>query len=166
MNISISSERLTFRLLHKNDIKYMFLLSSDPDVMQFFPSGVLNLKETQDRLDSFLRGYDEHNLPVFLLFDQKTGGFVGRAGFSLINNIEVEVGYVLQKKYWKQGFATEALEALLLWSKDNVDFNKIIAMAPTDHVASHGVMKKCGMIYCKEDLAYGVPCTFYQKINQ
>ena len=69
---------------------------------------------------------------------------------------EVEVGYLIVKKFWGMGYASEVLSALLSWSKNNIDKDCILAFAPLDHKASHRVMEKSGMEYYKTDFGHGV----------
>lgn len=83
----------------------------------------------------------------------------------MLENNEVEVGYLLHKNYWGKGYATEALNALLNWAKKNIKRQYIIAFAPTHHVASQRVMEKCGMTLYKTDIAHGVECKFYRIKN-
>lgn len=75
--------------------------------------------------------------------------FLGRCGFALLEDGEIEIGYSLHKNYWGRGYATEALNALLNWAKKNINKQYILAFAPISHIASQRVMEKCGMILYK-----------------
>ena len=73
-----------------------------------------------------------------------------------------EVGYVILKKYWGQGFGTRILKALLTWAKQNMHKDKVIAFTPVDHVASKRVMQKVGMVYIGNDIMKGVEWVIYE----
>ncbi|ASK79372.1 GNAT family N-acetyltransferase [Paraphotobacterium marinum] len=161
---SLCSSRLKYRILTKDDFKYLYSLSSDPDVMKFFPHGTLSEKRTQERHEFYLDCYHKHNLPIFLMFCSKTNEFIGRCGFGLLEE-QVEVGYVLHKKFWRQGFASESLQFCLQWAKKNLTTKNIIALAPSDHIGSISVMESCNMQFIEEKIAYGKNCKFYQIRN-
>jgi ribosomal-protein-alanine N-acetyltransferase len=163
MTEMFSTNRLEFRLLEEQDIKYLELLDGDPIVKKFFPQGARSKEEVESMIQRFLNYYKEHGLPCFLIFDKDTGEFIGRCGFGLVESGEVEVGYVLHQKYWGQGYGTEALKVLLVWAEKNIPNEYIIAFAPVDHIASQRVMEKCGMQYYKNDISKGDECKFYKK---
>ena len=165
MNIKIETEHLSLRLLTENDLDNLEQLNTDPDVRAFFPDGIQNRAQTEKRMLELINNYKEHNLPGFIISEKESNAFLGRCGFSLLENNEVEVGYLLHKNYWGKGYATEALNALLNWAKKNISHQYIIAFAPTQHVASQRVMEKCGMALYKTDIAHGVECKFYKIKN-
>lgn len=57
-----------------------------------------------------------------------------------------ELGWILNKKYWGNGFAYEAAEALVKYFIDNMSTTHFIAHCDTKNVASYKVMEKLGMI--------------------
>lgn len=64
-------------------------------------------------MDSLIAFYQEQGLPNFVMFLKESMEFVGRCGFGVIETGEIEVGYLLHKKFWGKGYASEALTALL-----------------------------------------------------
>jgi ribosomal-protein-alanine N-acetyltransferase len=161
-----TTERLGFRLLRPEDIDYFADLNGDPDVRAFFPDFIHNRQQSKERMDELIGYYENNGLPCFLMFLVESDEFVGRCGFGLIETGEIEVGYLLHKKFWQQGYATEALTELLLWAKKNIDADYIIAFAPTDHIASQKVMQKSGMEFYKNDIGHGLQCCFYRINNR
>jgi len=162
----LSSKRVGLRLLSSEDIEYLCELNSDPEVRKFFPDGMQNRQQTETRMNTMITAYEEAGFPCFILFHLESEEFMGRAGFGQFASGEIEVGYLLHKKFWHQGYATEILTLLLGWAKNNINKDYIIAMAPKAHLASLRVMQKCGMQYYKEDMAYGVPCDFFRINNR
>src|SRR3990167_2913222 len=165
-NYLIKTKRLGLRRLETGDIVYLEELESDPDVKQFFPDGVRDRAKTEDMIKRFISAYEEKGLPCFLLFDLKSGEFIGRAGFGITETGDTEVGYVLHKKFWGKGYASEAVTALLEYAKTNIDVDYIIAYADTGNIGSTRVMEKCGMAYYKTDIAKGIECEFYKISNR
>lgn len=66
------------------------------------------------------------------------------------DNKTAEIGYVLSKKHWNKGYATEAFKAVIDELFRN-GFTKIKAAHHIDNPASGRVMEKCGMIFVGYD---------------
>lgn len=66
------------------------------------------------------------------------------------DNKTAEIGYVLSKKHWNKGYATEALKAVIDELFRN-GFTKIKAVHHVDNPASGKVMEKCGMHFIGYD---------------
>lgn len=162
----IKTKRLGLRPFQQSDIDYLAELNSDPDVRQFFPDGTQNREQTEARMNDFISYYKEKGLPCFVMFELESGEFVGRCGFGPVETGEIEVGYLLHKKFWGKGLASEVLTALLEWANQNINADYIIAFAPIKHVASQRVMQKCGMEHYKNDIAKGIECSFYRLKNR
>jgi len=157
-----NSERLGFRPLESGDFENLKKLDTDPDVRAHFPDGVCTPEQIRERIARSRDSFAKHGFSEFVVIDRETGRFAGRAGFSLMEDGEVEVGYVFLKEYWGRGLAQEALRALLAWARQALRVHRILAYAPTDHVASLNVMRKCGMSYLETSVARGVACDFYE----
>lgn len=166
MKYVIKTSRLKLRLLEKEDITYLHPLESDPEVKQFFPDGARDRAKTEDMIGRFITAYLEKGLPCFLLFDLQSGEFIGRAGFGLTESGETEVGYVLHKKFWGKGVASEAVTVLLEYARKNIDVDYIIAYADAGNIGSLRVMEKCGMSFYKTGIAKGIGCKFYRINNR
>lgn len=145
MILKIETERTLLRQIKLSDLDNIAELNSDPEVRKFFPDGTQNREQTAERLKEFISFYKTKGLPGFVILDKKSGEFLGRCGFGPLDTGEVEVGYLIVKKLWGKGYASEVLNALLSWSKNNINKDYILAFAPLNHKASHRVMEKSGM---------------------
>ncbi|CAM2963282.1 GNAT family N-acetyltransferase [Legionella worsleiensis] len=166
MTIKIETPRMLLRLIKDEDLDQVAQLHADREVRKFFPDGTQDREQTKRRIKQIMNLYGDKGLPGFVIFNKVTHEFIGRCGFGPIETGEIEVGYLIVRKFWGMGYASEALEALLEWSKININSDYIIAFAPLKHSASHRVMEKCGMEYYKDDLGHGVECKFYRSINK
>lgn len=57
-----------------------------------------------------------------------------------------ELGWIINKKYWGNGFAYEAAEALVKYFFANMGTAHFIAHCDTENIASYKVMEKLGMV--------------------
>lgn len=94
-----------------------------------------------------------------------TGTLIGYGGFlhQLVKGEKkIELGYVIAKRYWNQGFATEATSALKDYGLNQLKFPELISIIHVGNRASEQIALKLGM-----DLAYpmtidGEPCLIYR----
>lgn len=80
---------------------------------------------------------------------------IGTCGFSRIDfsNDVGEIGYVINPDFQGNGYATEAVRAIMRFGFEKLDFNRIEAKFIIGNDASLAVMQKCGMQY--EGMARG-----------
>ena len=123
-------------------------------------------EEIENKLHKFILSYKESGLPWFLVIEPKLNETMGGIGLWRYKTGEIEVGYALYRKFWGQGYATEALSAILKWAKKNIDADYIIAVTTMNNVASSNVLKKCGMQFYKIDIDEGEECQFYKIKNR
>lgn len=162
----LKTKRLGLTLLKESDITFLISLEADPDVKRYFPSGPRDAQATQEMIARFMNNYTEKGLPNFMLFELESGEFVGRIGFGIAEHGETEVGYVLHKKFWGKGYASEALSCVLEWAKTHIPIDEIIAYATEDNEGSLKVMEKCGMRYYKTGIHKGEQCKYYRIKNR
>ncbi len=58
---------------------------------------------------------------------------------------QAELGWVLNKAYWRQGFVTEAAGALMAFARETLGVRRIFACCDSENVASYKTMEKLGM---------------------
>jgi [ribosomal protein S5]-alanine N-acetyltransferase len=58
-----------------------------------------------------------------------------------------EIGYWLGRKYWRNGFMSEAVEALLSFCFDKLSLRRVNLNAVVENIPSNSLAKKFGFIY-------------------
>ncbi len=119
--------------LDQENTKYMCMLPND------------NEEETAD----FLRNVDlewQKEKPGFyefaVLFENH---HVGAISITIEDGMG-ELGWIINKKYWRNGFAYEAADALVKHFSEKMAVTHFIAHSDTVNVASYKVMEKLGMV--------------------
>lgn len=142
------TRRLRLRALTMSDDRDMYRYASDPLVSQH----VLwepheSLRQTRSTLRAALRQYRSGSPASFAIERRSDRRMIGTIGFMWINceHRTGEVGYSLARDCWNQGYATEALAAVLRFGFETLGLNRIEAMHEVDNPASGRVMEKCGM---------------------
>lgn len=108
-----------------------------PDILGFFPVYAQMLAEAPSQL-----GWG-----VWLIIHAKERSLLGDLGFRGKPEGEdtVEMGYEVLPEYRNQGYAFEAVQALVEWANKQQGLQRIIAHCPEDNPASMRILAKLGM---------------------
>lgn len=79
----------------------------------------------------------------YLIRARSDGRLLGSTGLGFERPDEAMTGYVLAKDAWGQGYATEALEAMVEVAR-RIPLDRIYALCHPQHHASWHVLEKCG----------------------
>lgn len=84
------------------------------------------------------------------------GQVIGDIGFKGKPDIRqaVEIGYGLLPAYLNQGFATEAVQALIEWAFEQTEVTGVLAKTDSTNQASIRVLEKAGLIQVGRDDRY------------
>jgi RimJ/RimL family protein N-acetyltransferase len=143
---TLTTERLVLRAFTEADVGPMHRLMQDPEVMRFVgdrsvPGAPDSWRAVAGWIGHWaLRGYGQ-----WAVVERQTGEVIGRAG--LINPEGwpgVEVGYLLGKRWWGRGYATEAAQAALDWAFAERDFDRILSLIDPANAASIRVAERIG----------------------
>jgi len=150
----LETERLLLRRLLPDDLDNLYALYRDPEIRRYFPEGVLTYEETKEELEWFLNGHPNHpELGLWATLLKDTNQFIGRCGllpWTIEGRDEVEVAYLLDKAYWRQGLGAEAAQAILDYGFEQLRLQRLICMMYPDNQASIKVAMKIGMTLEKE----------------
>ena len=142
------TRRLRLRPLTMRDERDMYRYASDPEVARHVLwEAHESPRQTRTALRSALRQYRSGSPGSFAIERKSDRRMIGTIGFMWINceHRSGEVGYSLARDCWNQGYATEALSAVLRFGFDTLKLYRIEAMHEVDNPASGRVMEKCGM---------------------
>jgi ribosomal-protein-alanine N-acetyltransferase len=153
--------------LEPDDLDDLFALYSDSEVRRYFPEGTLTVEETWEELEWFLNGHpDFPELGLWATIHKETGRMIGRCGllpWTIDERHEVEVAYLLGKKYWGQGLGTEAAQAVLEYGFEQLNLSRLICLIDRENQASIKVATKIGMTFEKESADEYGPFLLYSK---
>lgn len=108
----IEAPRLQFRFLTRDDAPAWEEFLSHREAVKLFPPFDDVKKFSIDWMERALNRYKNEGLGLYALIEKSSGAFVGQCGFlkqEVDGVLETEIGYHLMPRFWKNGFATEAL---------------------------------------------------------
>ena len=145
----IETARLILRQWQLEDYVYFAQMSTNPQVMQYFPK-LLTRTESDAFIDK-VRAIIELQGWGFWAVELKSNhqfiGFVGlhsqptQFSFSPC----VEIGWRLDHAYWGKGYATEAAQAVLHLAFRRLKLQKVVSFTALENSRSERLMRKIGM---------------------
>lgn len=148
-NYLFQSERLGFRPWESADLLPMAAINADKEVMEFFP-GTINEEQTLHFMNRMNDQLSEKGLCYFAVDILEKESFIGFIGISE-QHFEsdftpcIDIGWRLSKKAWRKGYATEGAKRCLKYAFNDLQLDKVYALAPLINVKSVHVMEKVGM---------------------
>lgn len=143
---SLTTERLLLRKLTLEDAADMLEYAQDPEIARLglWPGPLHSLAESEQDIRQVLRDYETGRYAAWaIVHDLK---MIGRIGFSYFAfDARAEVGYALNRDYWGQGYASEALQAVLAFGFNVLNLNRIQAIVLPENSASIRILEKVGM---------------------
>jgi RimJ/RimL family protein N-acetyltransferase len=128
----IETERLLLRHLQPQDLDDLYALYRDPEIRRWFPDGTRTREQTREELNHFARGIPGHpELGLWATLHKPSGQFIGRCGllpWTIEQQQEVEVAFLLAEPYWGQGLATEAARAIAAHAFEGLHLPRLICL--------------------------------------
>jgi RimJ/RimL family protein N-acetyltransferase len=164
MTIILTTARLRLRPMREEDLDFIAEMMADPEVMRHFPK-VATRDEAAANIGLNLKRYAEFGHGQWLLEELATGRPIGRCGLVMqtVGGEPLrEVGYMLHRPFWKQGFAAEAALATRDYGFKRYGDSFLISLIRPENVPSAAVAKKMGMRPWKETLHFNLPHTVWR----
>ncbi|HLO47251.1 MAG TPA: GNAT family protein [Kamptonema sp.] len=145
---TLETHRLILRKMTLDDAEDLFEYASDPEVARYtIWTPHQSVKDSKFFLHTVVGRYKNCQLTDWGIVHKEDSKFIGTCGFtewSLPHN-RAEIGYALSQKYWRQGYMTEAVSAVIDMGFNRMNLNRIEARCTVENIASTRVMEKVGM---------------------
>lgn len=144
--IEIKTKRLTLRPLGMRYLQTVHVYASDLENTKYMtrlPNQ--SLDETKEFLSSSDREWESEKPSFYEFAILYQNGHIGAVSLYLNEDRSAEAGWILNKKYWKQGFAYEAASGLLDFAVRELQIRHFIAHCDSENAASYKVMEGLGM---------------------
>jgi [ribosomal protein S5]-alanine N-acetyltransferase len=148
-NLLLETERLIIRDFREEDWHDVHQYVSDPEVVKYMPFGPNTEEDTKTNMQRTFANRKE--LPRvhynFALVNKQSNKVIGGCELSIQNaeNKEAMLGYLLNRKYWNQGYITEATRKVIAFGFEQLGLHRIIASCDPANTGSYRVMEKIGM---------------------
>ena len=141
----METQRLTLREINKEDITALYeLIFSDKDVVKY-TFGKNNIAE--QKIYEYVK-----QIGLKVLESNNTKEIIGLAGIlpcSYLQEDDYEFGFILAKKFWGLGYASEIGRAQIESIKNSLSHKRAIATVSPENIASIKCLEKLGLKYEK-----------------
>jgi RimJ/RimL family protein N-acetyltransferase len=142
----VVTPRLVLRGLQESDFETYAVMMADPEITQYLGDGrPLSRADSWRQLATFLGHWALRGYGVWGVEHRETGAFMGRVGCL---NPEgwpgFEIGYTLDRPYWGQGYATEAVRVSLNYARTVCRQDRVISIIRPANLPSIRVAERLG----------------------
>ncbi len=147
---AISSVKTSLREILAQDLFDLQEVNGDPEVTRFLPYATWESPEDAsawfERMSALTASGSARQLVIVRNSDTRV------IGTALLFKYEetsrrLELGYVIGRSYWGQGYATDALRCLLNYVFGVMRIRRVEAEVNTENVASSAVLRKLGFTH-------------------
>jgi [ribosomal protein S5]-alanine N-acetyltransferase len=172
MDLIIETERLLLRQLLPSDAEAMFELDGNPNVHRYLGNEpVTSIEQVRGYIKAIRNQYITNGIGRFAVVLKETNEVIGWSGLKFITEYEnnyinfYDIGYRIQEKHWKKGYA---LESAIAWLDYGFKVMKIPIMygsAHVDNIGSNKILQKIGMNQNGQFYWRDLPCNWYELEN-
>ena len=159
----VETPRLVIERMTRADLDFLAALLGDPEVMVHFPKP-LDRAGATDWLERVLASYERTGSGFGLVRLRETGEAIGQVGLihrEINGQPEVEVAYMLARRYWGQGLASEAALACRDHALQVMGVPRVVSMIGENNVRSLQVAARMGMKHVGQTTHAGMLLELY-----
>ena len=148
-NLTLVTPRLRLRPMRRDDSEGLFLVFSDATAMRFWSSpphvSPLATAEVIERAQVAFMAGDGIEWAITRAGDDTAVGKIGHWRWQRPHS-RSEVGFILRRDLWGQGFATEALGAVVEWGFRRLELHSIEAQLDSENRGSQRALERAGFV--------------------
>ncbi|MFM9853321.1 MAG: GNAT family N-acetyltransferase [Sphingomonadaceae bacterium] len=169
----LTTARLTLRVPQVDDFDAVYTLSESPEMRRFLSN------EAPSHADSFtwlLRNAGSwafYGYGSFIVHDRTNGALIGTCGvFHSYRGLgedfdnRAEAGWIIAQSHWNQGYAREAMDAVLAWFDQTHGPEEIVAMVQEGNSVSEIVAQRLGFIAMRKAELKGAVMTLFRRMGR
>lgn len=146
--IITETKRLIIREMVQSDFDALCKILCDEEVMRAAYEKAFSVEEAQAWMNRQFKRYAECGFGLWAVVLKETNEMIGQCGLTMQGWREkelLEIGYLFQKAYWHNGYATEAAIACKEYAFSVLNANSVYSIIRNTHTASQNVASRNGM---------------------
>lgn len=143
----LETERLYLREMNQSDYESLCRILQDNETMYAY-EGAFTDTEVQEWLDRQITRYKKYNFGLWAVILKNTNKMIGQCGLTMQpwKDTEVlEIGYLFEKTYWHNGYATESARACKKYAFEILKADEVCSIIRDTNTASQNVALRNGM---------------------
>ncbi len=161
---TIETPHLILRGWRPEDAETWYDLLQEPDILQYFPNPKSPPKAKADEyIAHHLDQWERFGCGHWAVVTRNDGHVVGWNGLEYLPELrETELAYLLSKRVWGRGYATEAARAAVRFGFETAQLDQIIGLVHPQNTGSVRVLEKCGMRFADRLALWGMEMSRYR----
>ncbi len=142
------TKRLYLREMTHSDLPALCLILQD-DATMYAYEGAFSDAEAREWLDRQRSRYQAWGFGLWAVILKETDEMIGQCGLTMQpwkDTQVLEIGYLLNRAYWHQGYATEAAEACKKYAFETLDAAEVCSIIRDTNLPSQQVALRLGMM--------------------
>ena len=156
--VELETEECYLRAWREEDFAPYAKLTSDREVMKFFPK-ILTPQESRTAALKFQRLLSTRGWGFWAVEEKKSGKFIGYAGLHSPSTIFpfspcVEIAWRIEEQYWKSGVVLELGKVILNHALTVLKLEEIVYFSSVDNERAKGVVEALGMVNQEQNFSH------------
>ena len=148
----LKTNRIGFARWKQDDIKLSELLWGDRNVTKYIcASGQFSVDDIQNRLNREIDHEREYAVQYWPIFELTSNELIGCCGLRPQAKNKYEIGFHLRPKFWGQGYATEAANAVIDYAFMVIGAESLFAGHNPNNTVSKKLLEKLGFSYIGDE---------------
>jgi RimJ/RimL family protein N-acetyltransferase len=146
----LETERLLLRPMTLADANFILELLNEPSFIRNV--GDRNVRTPDDArayiMNGPMKSYEKNGFGLFAVIRKGTGEPIGMCGLIKRDALDdVDIGYALLPRFWSQGYAVEAAQAMRDHGRNVIGLKRLVAIVDPTNEGSIRVLEKIGLRY-------------------
>ncbi|MDZ4381407.1 MAG: GNAT family N-acetyltransferase [Parvibaculum sp.] len=144
----LETDRLTIRSWQQRDLPAFAEINADPEVRRYYYPAILTSSQSDAVVEQCMQHLKTHGFAFLAVERWRDKTLIGGAGLTWTNDVPdgpaVEIGWILGRAFWRQGYAREAS---LAWFKHgwSIGLDEIVGYTSEINQPSRNLMRSLGM---------------------
>ncbi|MDO5516254.1 MAG: GNAT family N-acetyltransferase [Clostridium sp.] len=150
--MKLETDRLILRELTMDDFDDLYEILSDKETMEHYPNP-FDKDKVRNWISWNIENYKVFGFGLFAVVLKENNKMIGDCGITMQNihgKIKPEIGYHINKKYQRKGYATEAATRCKDFIFESTPFNTIYTYMKYTNIGSYSAAVKNGMKLIEE----------------
>ena len=141
----VLTPRLHLRQFRADDFEAHARICADPEVMQYIRAGATSREESWWQLARYMGHWQLRGYGLWAVVEKSTSRLVGHLGFlNPEGGHGIEIGWVLAREAWGQGYALEGTQAALRYGFESLGFSRVLCLIQPENLRSIRLAERLG----------------------
>jgi len=149
---NIETTRLNLRQFTIKDADFIYeLLNSEPWLKYIGDRGIRTKEDAEKYIhEKIIKQYEEHGFGMLAVVEKVSGKIIGSCGLVKRDFLpHADLGFAFLPGFEGKGFGFESTKAIVYFSRDNLNMEKLLAITLENNIASISLLKKLGFKFEK-----------------